>query len=685
MHSAEHFLRNLAMVMSVAALTTWLFQSIRQPVVLGYIIAGLIIGPHVATPLVADEETVHTLSEMGVVLLMFGIGLEFSLRKLVRVGPTAGLVAVLQVAIMIWLGYSCARLFGWGGRASLFAGAAIAISSTTIIAKAFEARPIAPRLREIVLGVLIVEDLIAILLLATLTTVAAGRGLTAGALALTSARLFAFLAGLVIVGLLVVPRFIRAVVALKRPETTLVASIGVCFVTSLVALSFGYSVALGAFLAGVVVAESGCGAEIEHLVAPVRDMFAAIFFVAVGMQIEPQLVLHNWLPIVVLTAVVVVGKFAGVGLGVFLTGNGVRTAVQAGMSLAQIGEFSFIIAALAVSTRVAGSSLYVIAVAVSALTTLLTPFLIATSGGVAAWIDRKLPPRLQTFASLYASWVDGLRSQPGELPARSRRARLMRLLAVDVACLVGTIVATSLWLREVTRMIARTTGIAPATARDLVVAAASLLAAPLALGIVRLSRSLGSQLALDALPASPPGRTDLAAAPRRVLVLALQLGCMLLVGAVVIALTQPFMPLYYGATILAGALVVAAFTFWRSAGNLHGHVRAGAEIIAEALGRDAPGATGSEMATARDVLEGLGTPTPLAIRHGSPAIGRSLRQLDLRGVTGATVLAIRRRDGALVLPGPDDVLAEGDILAVSGSVEALQSAHQLLSPLRPTG
>ena len=680
MHGAEHFLANLAMVMGVAALTTWLFQSIRQPVVLGYILAGLIIGPHLQIPLVADEETVHTLSQMGVILLMFGIGLEFRLRKLRRVGPTVGLVAVLEVAVMIWLGYSCGRLFGWGGRASLFAGAAVAISSTTIIAKAFEGRAIAPRLREIVLGVLIFEDLIAILVIAVLTTVAAGRGLTAGALVFAGARLLAFLAGLVIVGLLVVPRFIRSVVALERPETTLVASVGVCFGTSLLALRFGYSVALGAFLAGVLVAESGAAAAIEHLVAPVRDMFAAIFFVAVGMQIDPRLVAHGWLPILVLSAVVTAGKIAGVGLGVFLTGNGIRTGVQAGMSMAQIGEFSFIIAGLAVSSRVADSSLYVVAVAVSALTTLMTPRLIAASGPFAAWIDRKLPPRLQTFASLYGAWVDRLRSAGERRPARSRTRRLVRLLVIDAASLVGTIIATSLWLAEVTRMIARVTGLGPAIARLGVIGAASLLAAPLVVGIVRISRGLGSQLALDALPASAPGRTDLAAAPRRVLVLALQLGCMLLVGAVVIALTQPFMPLYVGATILVAAMIGAGFFFWRGAGNLQGHVRAGAEIIAEALSKEEPDAQNDELALARDALDGLGTPTPLPIRAGSPAIGRSLRQLNLRGVTGATVLAIRRRQGELVLPGPDDVLAEGDVLALSGSLDALAAAGELLAP-----
>lgn len=164
------------------------------------------------------------------------------------------------------------------------------------------------------------------------------------------------------------------------------------------------------------------------------------------------------------------------------------------------------------------------------------------------------------------------------------------------------------------------------------------------------------------------------------LVLALQLGCMLLVGAVVNALTQPFMPLYWGATVLVAALIGAGFFFWRGAGNLQGHARSGAEIIAETLSKEAPDAQKDELALARAALDGLGTPTPLPIRAGSPAIGRSLRQLNLRGVTGATVLAIRRRQGDLVLPGPDDVLGEGDVLALSGSLDALAAAGELLAP-----
>src|SRR3954471_11547360 len=221
MYGAHELLRAITVVLGVAAVTTVGFQRLRQPVVLGYILAGLIVGPHVPIPLIADRAIIQTLSELGVILLMFALGLEFSVRKLVQVGPTAGLTAVLQSSIMVWLGFVVGRAFGWTLRESIFTGALIAISSTTIIAKAFDEQGIRGRLREIVVGVLIVEDLIAILLMAMLTAVSSGSGLSAGALALTVGRLAAFLVGLVAIGLMVIPRAVRLIARQKRPETTL--------------------------------------------------------------------------------------------------------------------------------------------------------------------------------------------------------------------------------------------------------------------------------------------------------------------------------------------------------------------------------------------------------------------------------------------------------------------------------
>ena len=311
MQGAHEFLLALTVVLGVAAVTTVLFQRLRQPVVLGYILAGLVVGPHVPIPLVADQAIVQTLSELGVILLMFALGLEFSLRKLVGVGPTAGVTALVESSIMVWLGFVAGRAFGWTTLESVFAGAIVAIRARPSSPRRSTSCACAGALRDLVVGVLLVEDLFAVLFIAVLTAVATGAGVSPGELGATLGRLAAFLAALLAVGMLVVPRAIRYVSRHGSTETLLVASLGLCFGIAYLALAAGYSVALGAFIAGSLVAESGEAHAVEELVRPVRDLFAAIFFVSVGMLIDPALVARHWVAVVAFTALVVVGKSVG--------------------------------------------------------------------------------------------------------------------------------------------------------------------------------------------------------------------------------------------------------------------------------------------------------------------------------------------------------------------------------------
>src|SRR3989475_3648428 len=378
--------------------------------------------------------------------------------------------------------------------------------------------------------------------MAVLSAIAPGSGLAAGPLGSTVARVVAFLVTLVSVGLMVVPRAIRAIVHLNRRETTLVASIGICFTIALLAQAFGYSVALGAFLAGSLVAESGEEKQVERLVEPVRDVFAAVFFVSVGMLIDPALVARHWLAVGALTATVVVGEIVGVSLGAFLTGIGLRTSVRAGLSLAQIGEFSFIIAGLGLTLHATGEFLYPVAVGVSALTTLLTPWMIRASEPIAAWVDRKLPRPLQTFAALYGSWLEELRARRPAATAMAGLRRLLRLLVLDAALIAAIIMVTSASMRGVVAFARDRVGLPEPAARVLASAAATALSAPFCLGVVRVRRKLGVTLARLALPAGQHQRVDFAAAPRRMLVVTFQLAGVLLVGTPLLALTQPFLP-----------------------------------------------------------------------------------------------------------------------------------------------
>ena len=671
--SPHDFLKALTVVLCVAAITTVLFHRLKQPVILGYLIAGLIVGPHLPVPLVADTHVIEMLSELGVILLMFSLGLEFSLRKLLQVGAVAGLTALIETSVMVWLGFIVGRLFGWPVIQSVFTGAIVAISSTTIIAKAFHENGVKGRLKELVVGVLVVEDLIAILLMATLTAISSGRELELRDLAITTGKLFAFLVGLVIVGLLVVPRVMRAVVKLGRPETTTVASVGICFAVALLAYRFGYSVALGAFIAGALVAESGEEKQIIHLVEPVRDIFAAVFFVSVGMLIDPRLIAENWALVLVLSVVVVLGKMSSVSVGAFFTGNGVRTSVQAGMSLAQIGEFSFIIAALGLSLGATGAALYPVAVAVSAVTTLTTPWLIKASGPVAAWVDRKLPHPLQTFASLYGTWIEKVRGAPQRSTPGASARRLFLLLIVDAALLALIIIGSSVGGRELMAFV----DLGRELSMLVVFGGATALALPFCVGIVRLSRKLGVLLAEAALPTSPTGRVDLAAAPRRMLLVALQLGSLLAVGVPLVAVTQPFLPGFQGALLLLVLTLVLGVGFWRGATNLEGHVRAGAQAIVEALAAQTQ--VKSDLADIHAVLPGIGEPVPVRLPENSPGVGKTLAQLNLRGVTGATVLAIRRGTSDVLVPGAAEQLQAGDVLALGGTHEAIDAARALLT------
>src|SRR6185369_15724191 len=347
------FLQDLAVVMIVAGLVTILCHRFKQPVVLGYILAGVIIGPHTPPfPLVHEQETIRTLAELGVILLMFSLGLEFSLRKLKRVGRTAFVVAFLEIALMFWLGYEIGRWFDWSAMDSIFLGAMLSISSTTIIIKALaELGKSRESFAELIFGVLIIEDMLAIVMLALLSGIAITGGLTAGEAAATVGKLTLFLVAALVIGLLTVPRLVSYVARFKSNEMLLVTALALCFGFSLLAAKMGYSVALGAFLVGALVAEAREIGKVEALCEPVRDMFSAIFFVAIGLMIDPKMLLKHWLPVLVITLAVVLGKILSCTFGAVVAGNDGRNSLRVGMGLAQIGEFSFIIASLGLSLK----------------------------------------------------------------------------------------------------------------------------------------------------------------------------------------------------------------------------------------------------------------------------------------------------------------------------------------------
>ena len=684
MHVSHEFLQTLAVVLGVAAVTTVLFQRLKQPVVFGYMLAGLIVGPHVPIPLVADEATVRTLSELGVILLMFSLGLEFHLRRLAQAGWTVVIIAALETSFMIWLGHEAGRALGWSPLASLYAGAALAISSTTIIVRAVADRGMQKLATDRVFGILIVEDLIAILLLAMLTPAGSTSGNMAGSLGMTVFRLAVFLVAFLVVGLFIVPRVMRFVVAMRRPEITLVVSMGLCFGAAVLVQSVGYSVALGAFLAGALVAESGEGKVVERLAEPVRDMFLAVFFVSVGMMIVPRLIVEHAGSIAAFVALVVLGKIAAVSFASFLTGSSIRASLQTAMSMAQIGEFSFIIAAAGVASGVTPPAHYPIVVAVSALTTLTTPWLIRMADPTAEWIDRHLPRRVQTFAVLYGTWIENARRHPESKGDRLLFRQALRAVAIDAAVVAGLSVGVAVGAVPLGARLAAASGLAPLVARAAIVLGAGVLSIPFLVGIVRTGRRLGDLLARRAFASPKPGRLDPAAAPRRAMIVAVQLATLLAVLAPVVVLTQPFLPAFAGVGMLLAGAIVLGVVFWRSAADLQGHVRAAAEVIVSAIGHrnsaEHAGESERSLHRAYELVPGLGEPVPVVIDASSPFAGRTLGDTALRGRTGATVLAISRGQEVVLVPDGHVELRAGDVLAIAGTSEAVEAARRLLVP-----
>lgn len=676
----ESFLRDLAVVMVVAAFTTVICQRLRLPVVVGYIVAGIITGPGTPPALVTDTRWISTLAELGVVLLMYVIGLEFSLRRLARLLPITGPAAAVETSLMVALGFMGARLAGWDGRASLFAGAVVAISSTMIVAKAFEERRPPRRLEDMVFGLLIVEDLVAILLLVALTAVGTGHALQGGAALLELLKLVGFLAILLAAGMLTIPRAVRSVVALKKEETTLVAAVGIAFLFALLAEASGYSVALGAFLAGALVRESGVAHRIVDLVRPVRDIFAAIFFVAVGMMVDPSTLMRAPGLVLGFTVLVLGGKLLGVTLGGFLSGFGLRTAVQAGMTMAQIGEFSFVIAGVGLATQAAPATLYQVAVAVSVITALLTPLLMRLADPLSATIDRTLPKPVQTVVSLYESWVELIRRRTKTEGTWHAIRRPLRWLILDAVVLVAiALVVSQLRVPLSAWLIAA--GMPARWGMVGLFVAGLLVSAPFAYGLVTSARRVAVRFADAAMPRGKRG-VDQAHAPRGALVIAIQFATVIVLGLPLLAVTQPFLSAWPAAAVIGGFIFLLTFAFWKSARDLQGHALAGAELIVDVISRQGKDKDEHAIETVQEMLPGMGTIVPFKVEPGSSAAGHTLGELNLRGLTGVSVVAISRNGQRLVFPKADEILREGDVLALTGSHEAVFQAHRLLG--KPT-
>ena len=405
-------IEDLALILMTAAFITLIFKKIRQPLVLGYIIAGFLVGPHLSiTPTVADHDNIETLAEIGVIFLLFSLGLEFSFKKLLRVGGSASVTAFVEIIFITLAGYFAGIWMGWSTMDSLFLGGMLASSSTTIIIRAFDELGVKTKqYARIVFGVLVVEDIVVILLMVILSTVAVTQQFEGVELLKTVLKLLFFLTLWFIMGIFLLPTFLKRAKRLLDEETLLILAIGLCLGMVVLATQVGFSAELGAFIMGSILAETTSAEKVEHVIKPVKDLFGAVFFVSVGMFIDPQAIVEYKWPVIIVTLLTLFGKFFSTTLGAILSGQPLKQSIQVGMSMAQIGEFAFIVATLGLSLGVISDFLFPVAVGASAITTFTTPYLIRASEPFYRIIERVLPNRVIAAINNYSSSTQNIRA-----------------------------------------------------------------------------------------------------------------------------------------------------------------------------------------------------------------------------------------------------------------------------------
>ncbi|WP_236222587.1 cation:proton antiporter [Pseudomonas asiatica] len=561
MHAIS-FIQDLAVIMLVAGVVTILFHRLKQPVVLGYIVAGFIIGPH--TPpfgLIHDEDTIKTLAELGVIFLMFCLGLEFSLRKLFKVGATAFIAAFLEIVLMIWIGFEIGRWFGWNTMDSLFLGAILAISSTTIIVKALnDLKMKNERFAQLIFGVLIVEDILGIGIIALLSGIAVSGTVSSGEVFSTVGKLSLFMIVALVIGILLVPRLLAYVARFESNEMLLITVLGLCFGFCLLVVKLEYSMVLGAFLIGAIMAESRQLLKIESLIEPVRDLFSAIFFVAIGLMIDPQVLIDYAWPIVVITLAVVLGKMLSCGMGAFIAGNDGRTSLRVGMGLSQIGEFSFIIAALGMTLQVTSDFLYPVAVAVSAITTLLTPYLIRAADPLSLKLGKVVPSRLARVLSLYGEWLRSIQPQGEGAMLAAMIRRILLQVGVNLALVIAIFFSGGYFAERIGNWLSEWVS-DTSQQKALIWGAALLLSLPFLIAAYRKLKALSMLLAEMGVKPETAGRHTQRV--RRVIAEVIPLLSLLVIFLLLSALSASILPTSELLLVIAVVAAVVVALLWR--------------------------------------------------------------------------------------------------------------------------
>jgi monovalent cation:H+ antiporter-2, CPA2 family len=668
--TSDSFLQDLAIVMIVAGLVTLIFHRVKQPVVLGYLLAGFIIGPYTPPfPLITNLETISILADLGVVFLMFSLGMDFNLRKLRKVGLSAFLVAAFEILMMIFAGYLMGAAFGWNKADCIFLGVMLALTSTMIVVKSLRDRgEIHTRHAGLISGVSLFDDMFVILIMVALPGFARTGSLPTWDLVLIIAGLLVFLVAAVVVGILLVPRLLRYIARHATGETLLIVSLGLCFGLALFALKLGLSAALGAFLIGAVVAESRDVGRIANLTEPLRDMFVAVFFVAIGMQIEPRILGGSLLPAILIGIGYTVVKVLACAIGAFLTGADGKTSMRVGTNMAQLGEFAFILATLGFHYELTSAFLYPLIVTIACLNALVRPYLVDNADRMATWLAGHLPENLVKELSLYRQRVAGL----GIHSRASKPGRIVWNLALQIALnmtlIAGGFIAAGLIKRvfpESFAFLPDDFGLVP----GLIWLSAAVLLLPLYVATYRKMQAMAMLLS-EFMTANLTNHR-----PQRVVksvvsgvLFSVQLIFLLVLTLLVsAALLPPWQTLLVLLFIISGLVIRygRAFNRWYSQGKF-----AFLSTFQEAdVNASAPPLIPAAMHISDAHLK------KIALGEGAHA-GLLIRELELRTLTGASIVALERPGKTLINPGPDEEILAGDELLLIGNATQLEAAEQ---------
>ena len=674
-------IHDLGIIMLTAGFTSLVCKFLKQPVVLGYIVAGLLVGPYVfGSSWVSDEESVKIWGEIGVIFLLFSLGLEFSYKKLVKMGTTALIGCFTIVVGMMSCGFLLGRAMGWDQMNSLFLGGMLCMSSTTIVFKALDDLGLRQqKFANICFGILVVEDLFAVVLMVLLASLAVNQSFDGSEMAWEVGKLAAYLLFWFAAGLFLIPTLLRVCKQHLNDETLTIVSLGLCLGMVLLAEGAGFSSALGAFVMGSILAETVEAEKIEHLLSPIKNMFGAVFFVSVGMMIDPALLLKYWLPISLITLLVICGQVIFASLGVVLSGQPLKTAMQAAFSLTQVGEFAFIIANFGTDKGVTEPFLYPVIVAVSVITTFLTPYTIRLAEPAYERVDKILPRRWKLMLDAYGH----SRSTQKEA-SLTQRYLGKAILPVVIYTIVSVFIAT-LYFTLLSDRIATFVNDGVATVfsephlwigRLVSLGLLFTVLSPLLYQIVNKDkRNKDAGLLWEKGSMFTRGLLIVFNAFRIVLVLAIITSC---IGKI------------FDATIgIVLAMGIAVFFFITRSSKIQerSHLleenfltNLSAREIAMRQGKRAEKKKAQE---ADDDFEDIHF-GEVTIPEGSSALGQSLRDLDLRNKTGVSVIRILRDTGNVNNPRATESFKPGDRVVVNGSVGDIELFKIFVAPAQET-